>query len=154
MRSGPLRKWRARSSTERAAFLEALAWLTVMRAAIPWVPFHYVSKVFRLAPGEDVSAVGAAETLRAATLGWAVRAAATWMPWRCNCLSQAVTGAAMLRRRRIASTLHVGVAKEEAGTFTFHAWLCCGGAILTGETADRAYVSMSRFSSSIPGRTP
>jgi hypothetical protein len=72
-------------------------------------------------------------------VGWAVRAVAGRTPWTSTCLMQAVAGAALLRRRRIPAQVHFGVAKDPAQPdgLSAHAWLTCGGRVLTGDGPQR-----------------
>jgi hypothetical protein len=56
------------------------------------------------------------------------------MPLDATCLTQALAGSAMLARRRIATTIQLGVSKSADGTdgMIAHAWLRCGDELLTG----------------------
>lgn len=54
------------------------------------------------------------------------------VPWRADCLVQALAGQNWLMRRGIASEIVVGTAKRETGAFESHAWLRCGGRVLLG----------------------
>jgi transglutaminase superfamily protein len=65
----------------------------------------------------------------------------TW--WRSMCLEKALAGKWMLRRRGIASTMYVGVAKH--GTeFIAHAWLVGEGQTLTG-AGKTVYATLAAF---------
>ncbi|MFM7377024.1 MAG: lasso peptide biosynthesis B2 protein [Erythrobacter sp.] len=59
------------------------------------------------------------------------------LPWRADCLVQALAGQAMLRRRSIASTIEVGTAKHPDGRFEAHAWLVCDGEVVLGGDISR-----------------
>ncbi len=69
-------------------------------------------------------------------------------PWQSVCLPQAITGQWMLKRRRIAATLYLGVMKAEhkPEQLAAHAWLRCGSRILTGAAGHRQYTVVSTFS--------
>jgi hypothetical protein len=54
------------------------------------------------------------------------------LPWRADCLVQALAGQAMLLRRGIASTIAVGTAKHPDGRFEAHAWLVRGEEVILG----------------------
>lgn len=64
-------------------------------------------------------------------IGGYVRRISTYTPWRSLCLEQAIAAKLMLWRRGVASTLHLGVAKQ-GETLTAHAWLDCNGKTITG----------------------
>lgn len=54
------------------------------------------------------------------------------LPWRTDCLVQAIAGQRMLTRRGLVSEIVVGTAKHADGTFEAHAWLSCAGTIILG----------------------
>jgi hypothetical protein len=53
----------------------------------------------------------------------------------------------MLKRRRIAATLYLGVAKkkDQPEQLAAHAWLRCGDAILTGAAGHRQFAVVAVF---------
>jgi hypothetical protein len=71
-----------------------------------------------------------AATARA--IGWAVKSAAPFMPFRSVCLQQAMAAQAMLRRRGIASVMHFGASPNDRRTIEAHAWLAAAGVKVTG----------------------
>ncbi|MEG0711156.1 MAG: lasso peptide biosynthesis B2 protein, partial [Niameybacter sp.] len=66
-------------------------------------------------------------------------------PWESKCLVQAMVAQYLLKRRRIATTLYLGVAKGSEGELKAHAWLRCGQMIVTGDGARRDYKEVARF---------
>ena len=54
------------------------------------------------------------------------------VPWRADCLVQALAGQRMLLRRGIASRIVVGTARHPDGRFESHAWLVCGESVVLG----------------------
>lgn len=54
------------------------------------------------------------------------------LPWRADCLVQALAAQTMLQRRNVSSTIVIGTAKHPDGRFEAHAWLCCGDEIVLG----------------------
>lgn len=65
----------------------------------------------------------------------------TW--WRSMCLEKALAGKWMLRRRRIPSTMYVGMARR-GEEFVAHAWLVGEGQTLTG-ASQKAYATLAAF---------
>jgi hypothetical protein len=61
---------------------------------------------------------------------------------RASCLTQAVTAQLLLHHYGYGSTLCVGVAKEENGSFRAHAWVERGGRIVIGGEASRRLVRL------------
>lgn len=67
-----------------------------------------------------------------AQIAFVVPRLARRLPWRADCLVQALAGQVMLSRRGLASEILVGTAKHPDGTFEAHAWLTCGGLVVLG----------------------
>jgi len=65
---------------------------------------------------------------------WAIAAAAAWVPWRSDCLLQAMAANRWLRRRGHHPEFFLGVSKDAMGRFGAHAWLQCDGVPVTGGT--------------------
>lgn len=81
-------------------------------------------------------------------IGGAVTAAANHTPWESACLVQALSAQRMLRKRTIAGIFHLGVTMNSAENdpLAAHAWLVCGGKILTGDAGHENYTVLSTFS--------
>jgi hypothetical protein len=73
----------------------------------------------RAAPGPGVRRVGRA-----------VERVSRVLPWRPLCLPQAIATRAMLRRRRVACTGHLGVIESDPRTA--HAWVTVAGTVVQG----------------------
>ena len=54
------------------------------------------------------------------------------LPWRSDCLVQAIAGQNWLSARGHASEIQIGVEHPEGEQFGAHAWLRCGDIIVTG----------------------
>jgi hypothetical protein len=73
-------------------------------------------------------------------MSWAVAAVARHVPWRADCLIQAMAANRWLRRYGIRPEFFVGVDREAGGTLLAHAWLMCGDRLLTGPGYERFHV--------------
>jgi hypothetical protein len=145
-RSGDFSRFRGRSSADRRLLIEAGLWLAVSRAAILVLPFRWTARLFSLTRGTAPGEVSPGMRDAAHHIGLAVRSASTRTPWQSACLAQSLAGVAMLRRRQIPAIVAMGVAKDGAvDTFTAHAWLSCGGVILTGAAGHERYRVMIHF---------
>lgn len=71
-----------------------------------------------------------------AAIGRAITSAAARVPWRSDCLLQAMAASAMLRRRNLASHVCIGVRRGAGGALEAHAWLVASGGIVTGMLPD------------------
>lgn len=138
-----LRKWRALSRPERRLRLEALLWLGLVGVLIVLFPLKKIANLLGLNPASSLSQADTeladAQTEMTAQISRAIQSAAAKTPWQSACLAQALTGAAMLRRRRLQGVLYLGVAREETlpEGMAAHAWLRSGSAVVTGGTYAR-----------------
>jgi hypothetical protein len=80
---------------------------------------------------------------KAARIGAMVERVARFTWWRSMCLEKALAGKWMLRRRGIASTMYVGMARQ-GEQFVAHAWLVGDGQTLTGAN-NMAYAALAAF---------
>lgn len=65
-------------------------------------------------------------------VAFAIPRAAQRVPWRADCLVQALAGERWLRRRGIAAQVVIGVRKDGSVPLDAHAWLEAGGHVVTG----------------------
>jgi len=59
------------------------------------------------------------------------------VPWRADCLVQAIAGRRWLDRRHVLTRLTIGVDDGRQGELAAHAWLTCGGEVVTGGDVSR-----------------
>ena len=65
-------------------------------------------------------------------IAYAVPAVALRVPWRSDCMVQAMAAQSWLGRYGIASTMTIGVRKHAPEGFGAHAWLSAGDILVTG----------------------
>jgi transglutaminase superfamily protein len=65
----------------------------------------------------------------------AIQAVAARVPWRSDCLVQALAAQRWLRRRGVNSSMRLGV-RQPNGRFDAHAWLTVGGKVVIGGDVD------------------
>jgi hypothetical protein len=141
-------KWRRRNCAERLLLLEAFALLGIARLMILAIPFRCLAVSLGRHMNESGEQVDPSALWYARMIGEAVRSAANNTPWKSVCLPQAVAAQWMLKRRRIAATLYLGVAKDEKRPerLAAHAWLRCGDIILTGSAGHCRFTVVATFS--------
>lgn len=139
-------KWRRRGRIERLLLLEAFALLGVARLIVLILPFKWLAFSLGRHMHESGTQISATDLQYARLIGQAIRSAANNTPWKSVCLPRAVAAQWMLRRRRIAGTLYLGVAKDVDKKLIAHAWLRCGDVIVTGETGMERFTVVSVFS--------
>lgn len=145
-------KWRRRTRTERILLLEAFVLLGIARLLVLAMPFKWLTRSLGGHMNESAPQTDPSDLRVARMIGRAVRSAANNTPWKSVCLPQAVACQWMLKRRRIAATLYLGVAKkaDEQGELAAHAWLRCGDAILTGGAGHKQFTVVASFASPAP----
>ena len=142
-----IRKFSRLAGPQRRLFLEAYARLAWMRAAITLVPFKRLVRGLEMRPGADAPEIGAQQLQAALAIGEAVRSAAGNTPWESACLAQALTAQRMLASRGIGGVFQLGAAMNGAAEerLRAHAWLVCGGRIISGAAGHKQYAVISTF---------
>lgn len=121
-------------------FLESTVALALARLVVLMVPFRVYSRAMGK-NGESSPETTHAEVL--SRVRWALDSVSRHAPWRSKCLEQALAAKMMLRRRGIANTLYVAVARDAA--LEAHAWLRSGNICVTGEAEFDRYTVVGRF---------
>jgi hypothetical protein len=127
MRRGWFARPRRLVSRDGARLVEAVGCLALARLAVVALPFRVLAR--RLGVPHAETSMTASLDPSARRVAWAIGAAARRAPWRAECLEQAIAAKAMLRRRGIASTLYLGMARDPVAA---HAWLRVGDVNVTG----------------------
>lgn len=65
--------------------------------------------------------------------------------WESECLVKAIAAMKMLEKRKIASTIYLGTARDEQGTFIAHAWLRSGPFYITGKEGAEQFTVVNKF---------
>jgi hypothetical protein len=145
-----LARFMRRSRADRWFLLEALALLCWARFLIRVVPFRWIAPHLGRPMAESPVDVGEAERRLALRIAWAVQAVARNVPLGFVCLPQAIAAKWMLRRRRLPSTLYLGLQRQEESKLTAHAWLRVGDKILTGRAESLDHTVIATFAEETP----
>nr|WP_233167361.1 lasso peptide biosynthesis B2 protein [Paenibacillus roseus] len=73
----------------------------------------------------------------------------TW--WESQCMVKAIAAMRMLERRKIESTLYLGMGRDEKGRLVAHAWLRSGPIVITGAEGRERYTCVAKFARYIEG---
>lgn len=71
----------------------------------------------------------------ATRIGWAISLSAKVVPWKTNCLVQAVAASLLLRRYGCEPQIRIGVRKD-GPELAAHAWVDCNGTTIVGGRGD------------------
>ncbi len=81
---------------------------------------------------------------QALVVAWAVQNSAKSVPWRSECLEQALAAKWMLRKQRISSTLYFGTFYN-GYALEAHAWVRCGDLIVTGDRGHGQFTTTAMY---------
>src|SRR6267142_1582766 len=113
------------SAAERNRTLEAVLYLLVVRLVFGVLPFARALRLLAISRVDAGNGRVAAD--EAGAVGRAVARAARHVPFRAACLQQAFAALLMLRRRDLAATVYLGLAREDGSNdLKAHAWSRCG----------------------------
>ncbi|MDJ1181919.1 lasso peptide biosynthesis B2 protein [Roseofilum casamattae] len=129
----------------KLTFLEAFLWLGLARGCVLLLPFRSIAPYLgQLNQETPEASIQPAEQPIVEQIVWAIATSSRYTPWRSNCLARAIAGKIMLRRRKIASTLYLGL-KKNANGLEAHAWLRVGQEIVTGGVIQSQFKAISFF---------
>lgn len=80
-----------------------------------------------------------------AEISQAIHMISSYTFWESECLVKAIAAMKMLKRRKIASTLYLGTAKDKSGELIAHAWLRSGPFYITGAEVKDQFTVVSKF---------
>ena len=129
----------------RALLLEALGCMLWAKLLLILVPFRWLAPGLGTTMKQSPPTISGTDRQCAARISWAVQSVAAHVPLGFVCLPQAMAAKWMLRRRRLPSTLYLGVARPDETKFTAHAWLRVGDLILTGRAESRTHTILATF---------
>ena len=147
---GRLSKFLRHDGPGRRLLIEALAWLCWVKLLLLLVPFRWLAPRLGTPQSESPPAITPAGRDLALRVSWAVQSVAAHVPLGFVCLPQAIAAKWMLRRRRLSSTLYLGVARPDELKFTAHAWLRAGDKILTGRAESLTHSTIATFAEEWP----
>ena len=114
-----------RSWADLLTALSNLAWARSKLGSV--APSALLQRQAALVP---TPAVDQAELIKRVAI--AISRAASRVPWRSDCLVQALAAERWLAKKGVATVLCIGARKDEQSQFHAHAWLKAGDTIVTG----------------------
>lgn len=123
----------------------------IIRLAVIIIPFKKLVKFFGRHNEESSREINDTEKAFAGIVAWAVNIVSKITPWKNTCIVKALTAQILLTRRKVSSTLYLGVAKDDKNNLEAHAWLRSGENIITGEAESKRFKQVARFSSNPKG---
>ena len=132
-------------AAERGLAMEAALYLLAVRLVFAVLPFARALRLLAITRAEEGGG-GRVAAGEAGAVGRAIGRAARHVPFRAACLQQAFAALLMLRRRDLAATVHLGLARDASGTgLEAHAWSRNGAVPVTGTAVARRFASVATF---------
>lgn len=125
----------------RAYFLSG-----VFRFAIVFLPFKYVKRYLGEAKVESPYEVNEESYREARRIRSMVLLACKYTPWESKCLVRAMLVQYFLKQKNIATTVYLGVNKDDFNNMKAHAWIRCGEMIITGQYEKDHFIQVASFS--------
>lgn len=139
------------SWTLKIMVFEALIFTGLVRFAILFIPFNKLARKIGKYNDESTYEASYLEKVTIGNISWAVNVARKRTPWESKCLVQALTAQLMLKKRKISSTVYLGVAKNKEKKLKAHAWLRCGSEIITGNNEREGFTVVAKFANNPSG---
>ncbi|MFA9457488.1 lasso peptide biosynthesis B2 protein [Halalkalibacter sp. AB-rgal2] len=129
-------------------FIEAFTFLAIART-LKLLPFATVSKWLGEQHAESAFCHSKETNQLVDDIALAIEVMSRYTFWESKCLVQAIAAMKMLERRRVSSTLYLGVMKEKQGQMAAHAWLRSGSYYVSGADEMERYTVVQTFSKQI-----
>lgn len=126
--------------------IEAFILSGLYRFAIIFLPFKYVKRQLGEAKKESTYKVDDAIYQEAKHIRFIVLLACKYTPWESKCLVRAMLVQHFLKRKKIPTTIYLGVNKDELNEMKAHAWIRCGDMIVTGQYEKDHFIQVASFS--------
>ena len=130
---------------DKVIILEALFLTGIARLVILSIPFGKYKKYIGTYKEETSFDISLEEYRVIKRVAWAVNIVSKYTPWESKCLVQALTAQRMLKKRKVCSTLYLGLNKYEKNNMKAHAWLRCGQVIVTGGYNKGEFKEVAKF---------
>lgn len=139
-----IKKYSQLSASDKILLFEASIILIIIKLLIRLLPIRFYKKIFGKQNSEPEIQVSENQSHTLYKISQAIVRSRKVIPWKSKCLTEAIAAKIMLRKRGIASTLFLGINKDEDKMIA-HAWLRCGNTYITGRRGMNKFVVLSSF---------
>lgn len=136
---------------EQKLLVDAFFLSGIFRFAILFLSFNKLAAFAGRYKEESSKYISDIDEVTINKIGWAVLIVSKFTPWESKCFEQALTAQAMLKKRKITSTLYLGVARSKENKPVAHAWLRSGTIIVTGGFGYDSFTEVAKFASKVKG---
>ncbi|WML45835.1 lasso peptide biosynthesis B2 protein [Neobacillus sp. PS3-40] len=131
-------------SRKKMLLLEAFIFLAFARI-LKLMPFSKVSPFLGTHKEETTFDLNISEQKTLRNVSNSINIMSNYTFWESKCLVKAIAGMKMLQRRKIESTLYLGIAKDKSGKLIAHAWLRSGSYYVTGREGMQGFTVVGKF---------
>jgi len=129
---------------KRFLLFEAILFLLLARVALHWFPFNVIAW-FMNRQAKQPQLQGEARELLINVVRWSILRATRILPGKTVCFPRALAAQAMLRRRRVGTTLYYGAVTQTEKGLTSHVWVQDGRSGVIGLRAAHGYKTIARY---------
>lgn len=126
-------------------FFEAFFYTAIYRVCIKLIPFKKLNKYMGKLNEESTNCININNYRIAKQVGVAILTISRFTPWESKCLVQALTAQKMMKKRKISTTLYLGVKKDDENQLIAHAWIRCGTFYITGGAIRQRYSVVAKY---------
>ena len=127
-------------------FIEGFLLSGYYRFAMIYLPFKYLKKQMGIPKTESIYDVDHLIYKEAKNIRSIVMLICKYTPWESKCLVRALLVQHFLKRKKIASTIYLGVNEDDMNHMKAHAWIRCGEMIVTGQYEKDHFIQVANFS--------
>lgn len=132
-----------RLNREKWLTIKIWFWTAIFRLIILLVPAKYMKKHFGISGEESSFDESKYNYVIARKIACHVNRIAEHTPWESKCLVCALTAQRLLTKKKISSTLYLGI-KKEGEKMLAHAWIRTGGYYATGGNGN-GYTMVAKY---------
>ena len=127
-------------------FIQAYLLSGIFRFMINFLPFKRIKKFLGEPKLESSYEINPQEYHEVRQIRSIVLLVCKYTPWESKCLVRAMLVQYFLKRKKIATTIYLGVNKDNLNNMKAHAWIRCGEIIVTGQYEKDHFIQVACFS--------
>lgn len=143
------------SKRDKLLIVEVFILTATFRMAMLTIPFKKLKKYMGDLNKESSYEIDKSLYKEIGRIKWSIEKVAKHTPWESKCLVQALTAQFLLSRKKIDSTLYLGVSRkrmfseeinnqDNKSDFIAHSWIRCGDFFVTGGNGEK-FATVAKF---------
>lgn len=144
MRLRPWKRFYRLSFRRKILVLETVFYLGIFRLLLLIVPFRVIAKLLERTKQQPQQEITPERLQKHREIAASIKTLSQHVPWKTECLVEALCARQMLAVRRIPNTVYFGVSKTKSDVKA-HAWVESGGLILVGASGWEDFTAITKF---------